>query len=292
MTQELEPLFRSHPDASLRDVLESARNDGPSTEQLRSAAVALGIGATTVAAGAVATQSIAPAAKSGLTLIVLKWFGSGVIAGLVTAGSVSYVVGTGNDTAVSATQRPAPESEKPARAAAPAPTVVTPTTLATASADPAKVVAAPAGMEANEGAPLAAPSAEAVAAFADPAAQLRAETALLDQVRSALSSGAGSRALDLLDEYRQRFASPRLGPEATMLRARALIAAGRNAEARSFVQALLKRSPTHPHAQRLRHLVGLAPTPARNGVELSAGSTIPTSSATPASQAAPPTASF
>lgn len=288
MTQELEPLFRSHPDASLRDVLESAQADGPSAEQLRSAAVALGIGATTVAAGAVATQSIAPAAKSALTLIVLKWFGSGVIVGLVTAGSVSYVAGAGSDATVSAARPHAPGPEKSVRAASPRTTVVTPTTLAEAPVEPGKAVAAPAMVEAEESAPLAAPSAEAVAAFADPAAQLRAETALLDQVRSALGSGAGSRALDLLDEYQRRFASPRLGPEATMLRARALIAAGRNAEARSFVQALLKRSPTHPHAQRLRHLVGLAPTPARNAPKLSArGLATPTPS-----QATPPTASF
>jgi hypothetical protein len=82
------------------------------------------------------------------------------------------------------------------------------------------------------------------AAFDD--AALRAEIALLDRARDALKDGASARALRLLDRHQDRFAPPRLAPEAAALRIEALVQSGAHAQAATMTHQFISTYPTHP----------------------------------------------
>ncbi len=86
-------------------------------------------------------------------------------------------------------------------------------------------------------------------------ANLRAELATLDQVRSTLARGDFSEALALLEAYFGTFHHGRLRLEAQILRIDALAKAGQTDEARSYAKDFLRRHPNSVHAARLQSIV-------------------------------------
>jgi uncharacterized protein HemY len=69
-----------------------------------------------------------------------------------------------------------------------------------------------------------------------PSPTLAEEVHRLDGVRKLLAAGDAQSALASLDALARRVPQPRLGPEATLLRAQALMALGRTEEARRLVR--------------------------------------------------------
>lgn len=83
---------------------------------------------------------------------------------------------------------------------------------------------------------------------------LREEIDLMDQARSALRSGAPSRALSTLEQYRARFPHGSFGQEAAVLRIEALEASGNHSRSVAEAKGFLARNPNSPHAERLRRI--------------------------------------
>lgn len=94
---------------------------------------------------------------------------------------------------------------------------------------------------------------EPAVAPASPAAtgQLGEEIARLSEIRGQLQSGSAARALELLGEYRSRFAEPNLAMEADALQVDALCKAGKHEGAREAATAFTSRWPGSPLAQRV-----------------------------------------
>ena len=84
MSDEFRRLVDSDLDPRVQKVLASGLGDGPSPEAVKTAAAALGI-----SAGAATVAQVA-ASKPTLTLLVLKWLGIGVVAGMVL---MSLIIG-------------------------------------------------------------------------------------------------------------------------------------------------------------------------------------------------------
>ncbi len=260
MSEELKPLLHGPLDERARSVLVSGLEDGPSAQQIERAALALGL-STSVAIAATASAKLGGAKiqSAGLTL-VLKWLGTGAIAGLVTSAALTLAPGS------------APAPSTPAEQATPADVVAT--APAIAPREPSSVVAQPKPERAPPRAsfvqaPSTAPTSEptpppgaSVARFPNRSEQLRAETALLDEARRALARGDASVALSRLTTYSERFSEPLLAPEAALLRVRALKAAGRTNEARSLAERELRTSADDAYAERIRRAAGIRAAPA------------------------------
>jgi hypothetical protein len=75
-------------------------------------------------------------------------------------------------------------------------------------------------------------------------------------VSGALGRGDAAGAMALLDAYWRDFPHGSLVLEATVLQAESLERAGRHAEAVERARAFLKRHPTSPLAERMRHIAG------------------------------------
>jgi hypothetical protein len=81
--------------------------------------------------------------------------------------------------------------------------------------------------------------------------QLGEEIARLSEVRGQLQAGSPARALELLSEYRSRFAEPNLAMEADALQVDALCRAGKREAAREAATAFTSRWPGSPLEQRV-----------------------------------------
>lgn len=217
-------------------LLRSGLRDRPDDRSRTKAIAALGLAAAsgTVAGSAAATVSskALPAAWLGL----LKWFGLGVVGGAVTIGA--------------------------ARLSSPAPSVP-----AQAPSASVHVVAAPSSAPA----PIAiasvsepvVPSASAPAVVASTPAprSLAEEVASLDAARKLLAAGDPAGAIAALDKHRRDFPAGALGPEAMLVRLEALMAAGRQQEARAVGQRFLDAHPDSPLQGRVRTLIGATSIP-------------------------------
>lgn len=82
--------------------------------------------------------------------------------------------------------------------------------------------------------------------------QLGEEAAMLSQIRSSLRSGAPGRALDLLVQYRTRFAAPLLEMEAAALRVDALCQSGDLEGGRAEAERFQTTWPSSPLVRRVR----------------------------------------
>jgi hypothetical protein len=149
---------------------------------------------------------------------------------------------------------PVPESA-PIRATPSESIVVTPPAVesppAVSVATPMPSPAAPAAAALPRRAPAQGSSPSAVQS-----ADLRAELAALDAVSASLSRGEPARAMALVDAYWRNYPRGNLTLEATVLQAEALDRAGRRAEAVEQARAFLKRYPTSPLADRMKHIAG------------------------------------
>jgi hypothetical protein len=88
-----------------------------------------------------------------------------------------------------------------------------------------------------------------------PARSLAEEVRLVDVARAALGGGDPRAALAALARHRAEFPSGALQVEVSVLGVRALLAAGRRAEAESEGSRVLAAHPTGPYAERVRALL-------------------------------------
>lgn len=133
-----------------------------------------------------------------------------------------------------------------------------------ASVTVAPVIAAPVAPEITAPAPeitAPAPVASAVVAAATRPHHHAArasddETALLEDARGAIASGAHSHALRQLARHAERYPDSTLSEERTFLRVRALVGAGRRDAASSLARSYLDAHPGGLYAARVRELLG------------------------------------
>lgn len=83
------------------------------------------------------------------------------------------------------------------------------------------------------------------------------EIAALDRARRSLDSGNAGKALVQLDTYSKLFPSGRLGQEAMVMRIRALVHAGRGAEAESMARRFRSANPQSPYNKRIDSIVAV-----------------------------------
>ncbi len=250
-----------------RAVLDAAADDGPSPDQRRKLATALGL---SVAATRGAT---AAAAASGLW-----WKVPVLVLGVLGAGTAGYVASRGapaTDAAprvIAAPRAPAPGPIAPAiapaitapamaaPAAAPtvAPAPITPPAPATRPArraPPHPPAAAPPEVAPEVAAEVAPPIAVAPAPTVVDPRTLAAEVALLDRARVALQGGDTAATLAAVDRHEREFASGALVAEAALLRIQATLATGDRAGAAALAARFLQRFPHSPLAARARAIV-------------------------------------
>jgi TolA-binding protein len=101
----------------------------------------------------------------------------------------------------------------------------------------------------------------AVGSFAPEVAQapptsLAEEMRLLDAARRVLASGDPQSALSTLVKYERAFPHGALRPEASVLKVRALLAAGDRAGAEALGQRIIEQAPRSEHADAVRAALG------------------------------------
>ncbi len=240
---ELRPLLADDAAASHADLLRSAALDEPPREGKARVLVALGLQtATLLGTGTVAAATATTAA--GSAIVISKWVAYGMLAGFVTTTS-AHLIGEKLE--------PPAAPRSVAVAAAPSPAKSRVAGPATARFDAPVLAQAPkaAAQERKQPRKTAAPRADAPVS----ARQLAAEVEALDQARRALESRDAERALLALDAHAARFGTPRLAPEATVLRIEALIAKGQRERARELAERVLATQPDNPHAGRVRAIL-------------------------------------
>jgi len=218
----------------------------------------------------------AGAASFGLSAIVSKLGGAKLLAAVSLLGAIVGVPAGYHlyrrATAVSAAP-PSAGAFGPSEPARRAPVDPAPRLLAAdapaAAPEPERAVAEPlrAPRPAVEAAARRAPSARGAArveprapapAASSPtdasmaSADLTLELAALDEARSALRAGEGTRALGLLDAYSRTYPRGRLSLEAEVLRIDALAKSGQRQAARRRAEAFLTRHPKSVLASRVR----------------------------------------
>lgn len=277
---ELSPLLAGSPDELEALLLRSAEDDEPGDGALEQAGIALGLGASALAAMS-ATSALASggaaltnAAAKPLTLLSLaKWLGVGITAGLVTGGaahlttrapetpSMTFVApvnteGTEPRVARAPARAPAPESVATGEIPLPAPPA--PVVVGGVAAA-APTVAVPAPLANTSPGPSSAsfePLAEESAVVLPPASTLGDETRALDRVREHLAAGRPAQALAEIQRYRAKWTRGALAAEATLLRIDALLRAGNRSAAELEANGLIARAPQSRYATRARTLLG------------------------------------
>jgi hypothetical protein len=251
-------LIESLDDEAGRLLLEAGRAGAPSGAKERALAAATAvIAASTLGGGSAAAG---PAVAKAASLLSVKWL---AVVGLAGVGTVA-------GTAVVHEMRTAPARAHPPAAATAAASVqphasVSPVTTpseglstpwVTQSSEPTTTTAAAA-------APPVAPSPAAAPPMAGTIqtvpSSFPAELETLDEARAAIASSQPARALSILDRYVARFPRGSMGPEASVLRIEALVAAGDRAAAQRAADAFLRGDPTSPYAARIHSLLGSNP---------------------------------
>jgi TolA-binding protein len=94
-----------------------------------------------------------------------------------------------------------------------------------------------------------------------PPTSLAQEMRVLDAARRVLASGDPQSALATLVEYEREFPNGALRPEASVLKVRALLAAGDRAGAEALAQRIIERAPQSEHADAVRAALGARSNP-------------------------------
>jgi hypothetical protein len=255
-----------------RTLLGSARDDrGSPAARARALAVFAGAGATVMAAtsiaqasGTTAASSVAAASIPKLTAgALLKWIGTGVVVGTISAGGVHTVVASlaspppaalkpafAHPTAFAAPPAVARVDTPPAVEEVPSPVARTPESTAKPAEPPARLtdVAAPVPSQAAFPAEGSSP-------------RLRDELMALERVRRALRSGDTAAALSGLASYESRFPEGALSREATVLAVEARLAAGDAQGARAIAARARETDSTSPHAKKIEILLSTRKKP-------------------------------
>jgi hypothetical protein len=261
-------------------LVRAARRDGAPDGAAQRAAVALGIGAGAAAlssgAGAAGLSAGVTSAKLGL-LGIGKWFGIGILSGVVATTAFHYAVRPSpaeRDERSTTLQesarppRPTPAPSTPVAVPPPPPSPGAPESDTTNGTTEASTAVAKAGAEPAAPRRPSVPKATArgeSSASAEPAAPAEAETrltslsaelALLQEARRALVAHDPARVLAELQRYSGTPRSGLLDSEADVLRVEALVQAGRRPEAVSLATSALNAAPEGPHAARFRRIIG------------------------------------
>lgn len=254
-----------------RTLLRSALDDkGSHAARARALAVFGAVGSGLVASTSAAQASVATASTSFAAASVakvtasalVKWIGTGVVVGTLSAAGIHAVADSG---AAPPRAMLAPVSERRA-ALPPAPSV------APAGAQPATVEAPKVGTPAPSARPAelrASSGTGAAVAVASNAAfpaegsdrRLRDELLALERARQALRRGDASAALSALGSYESRFPQGALSREATVLSVEARLAAGDQQGARAVAARALEADSTSPHAKRIETLLSTRKKP-------------------------------
>lgn len=251
------------------------------------ASVAAPATATTAAAtttgGAVATKVVAataaPASKTAAAgifgLLGAKgiWIASAVGALAISTGVASIAIGTANESSPGLASAPSATSPlqrqlAPTSSPSSVTSVPPPTETSAPEADVREVPSAPIVEQVTPPAPPKASPSTTVAApplaSASPSPSMPSapttiseEVRQVDAARTALRGGDPNGCLRALDRYDANYAGGVLSLEANVLRAEAMVQAGRVAEGRSLAARLLKSAPSGPHAARLNKLIGV-----------------------------------
>ncbi len=226
-----------------RRLLDAASRELPSVELTRKMQQALGLSIAASAVTAAAVKSSGAAATALTTSApVFAWpaISVGVLALAVTGAVVGLRSTAGHQAA------PRPVAAAPAVVLGPAP--LAPEPLA-APAPAARAFERPTSIPAR---------AHHHALAATTPSELRAEIALVDAARSAVSTGADDRALVLLNRYDTSYRTGTFRPEAAALRIEALDHLGRIARARTLAQRFIAAHPDSPLADRVARVTGVA----------------------------------
>ena len=255
-----------------RRLLGSALDDrGSQAARARALAVFTGTGATVLAATSVAKASVAAAPTSVAAASVpkltagalLKWIGTGVVAGTLSAGGIHAVVVGSRAIPPPNLLQPAarhpialaePRSvsgvEAPPAAAVPTPAASTPQPHAKPAEPPAMTSGAEAPVPSQAAFPVESSS-----------PRLRDELVALERVRQALRSGNAAAAVAGLDAYESRFPDGALSREATVLAVEARLAAGDPQGARAIADRAREADSTSPHAKKIETLLSTRKKP-------------------------------
>ncbi|HEX2669468.1 MAG TPA: hypothetical protein VHM25_01285 [Polyangiaceae bacterium] len=269
-----------------RNLIRSAREDRPSHRALDRMLLGLGVELSQVpSALASAGASAAAGGKIG-GLVLAKWVLGGVALGLVTITGAEVVGRAPQTPDRHVSEAPKRRIERsPSLAASlrqdpsPMPEVAASTAQATTSPSlsdarlrsivtPAREVAegsvpGPAAALSSNPSTALSPTARyaALPAQAAPVATtaLAEEMRLLDAVRRSLASGDSRSALSILAGYERAFPQGALRPEASVLKVRALLAAGDRQGAEALGQRVIERAPRSEHADAVRAALGANP---------------------------------
>lgn len=227
----------------VRSLLTAAAAEQPSRSSLGRTLSALAAGAAVGAGSATASGAAAGAGVKVASLAsdaVVRWV------------MATTVLTTGGAAAVAVFHDPAPR-ETPASSAAPAANSDAPLSQSARAAAPSVATAelAPAVLAEVPAARASAPP-KTLAMPADP---LAGELAFVDGARGALLAGEPHVALRALDQYDAQSSRRGFASEALYLRMRALLALGRNEEARSVAGRLASGYPNSPQAARARQIL-------------------------------------
>jgi hypothetical protein len=260
-----------------RDLLRSSRRDVGSERAYQRTLTSLGVGvllpmaAAQAAEGAmVAALSVAPAKSLG-AVVLLKWLGSGMLLGVVTASGIglssrgeqqeSRVQAAVASAAVPVRRVPKLVASNPAvvleAPSIPASDRTVNTTERRGPRAPEPIVASPV----LSAPALPAPRADVSDSMPTDTNTLEREMRLLDAARRALARDAAAEALTTLRTYANEFEHGALVPEARVLEVRALLAAGERERATALGRRIIARNPESRHAEAVRALLGRPSNP-------------------------------
>jgi hypothetical protein len=228
-----------------RRLLDAASRELPSVELTQKMQQALGLSIAASAMTAAAAKSSAAATTTiatGAPAFAWPAISVGVLA-LAVTGAVVGLRSTANHQAA-----PRPVAPVPAVVLGPPPVAPAPIAAPSSPAPAARVFERPASIPAR---------AHHHALAAATPGELRAEIALVDAARSAVSTGADDRGLVLLNRYDTSYRAGTFRPEVAALRIEALDHLGRTAQARTLAQRFIATHPDSPLADRVARVTGV-----------------------------------
>jgi ElaB/YqjD/DUF883 family membrane-anchored ribosome-binding protein len=215
---------------------------GPGASSGSSGAVAAGAGGKTAAGGAL-VHGVTLLGVAGVAAAVIAFARGGTSPSVprefAPRAPISRLVSSAAPTGTASDPQPSREASA-AKVAVPTPPRSWPP------------VAVPRAVVSVVASPAAASTRAATAVSDDVESPLRAESGALLRAHDALVSRDCARALDLLDEVRQRFPKGVLAQEREAFGVQALACAGRSAEAAERAAAFLREYPTSLHASVVR----------------------------------------
>jgi TolA-binding protein len=260
-----------------RELIRSAHGDGPSDRALERMLLGLGVEVSKLPPTLASASPSAAASSKIPGALLAKWLAAGMAIGAVTSSGAQLIGGTvdpqvpslarTSESSLGRAAPPAPSQLSPPSQATPAPTLPASAVLPTTRPRPAPQLGlpAPAAAESSSSAETTAqqPALGSFALEPPPArpATLADEMRLLDAARRALADRDASTALSRLASYESAFPNGALQPEESVLKVRALLAAGNRAAAEALGKRVIERAPRSEHADAVRAVLGLATNP-------------------------------